>query len=237
MRFAVVMLIVAFVPVTAAAQSPSAGDERVKEDIRTLFRELNAAAQRKDRAALERLHAPEFLFIHGLGYIDTLQTRLDGIVGADTLRELDAPDFDPPNEFHVYGDVAILRSRNSRDAGPSTLGTSIYSRRDGRWRLLQVQTTRLQPPRQAIAVSIDVLDTFVGRYDSGSGGVTAVSREGDVLVVRHPAFPTRRLTPIGASQFADVVGGEWTFVRGADGKVSHLLLRSGPQQIRAMKVE
>lgn len=223
-------------PAFAQTASPAA-TESVKEDIRALFRELSDAAVRRDQAALERLHAPEFLFVHGLGYLETVQERVDEAMTLGNGRALAAPSFEAPNEFHVFGDVAVLRVRGNRGPGRPTLGTTIYAKRNGRWQIVQVQTTELLPERQGISLSTAALDAFVGRYDFGAGGVTAITREGDVLVVRHPAFPARRLTPTEPSMFFDKTGGEWTFIRDGAGNVTHALLRARGQETKGTRIE
>ena len=48
------------------AQSAPATDT-VKSEIRALMTDLNAALVAKDRTALERIYADEFLFVHALG--------------------------------------------------------------------------------------------------------------------------------------------------------------------------
>ena len=226
------------------AQTASRSDDQVKSEILDLFQQLVDATRKQDRAALARLHTPEFVFIHRLAYVDRLEEHLDDVVAgvqpawwgnAGPFRG-----FGPPNEFHIYGDVAVLRAFNpSGVLGPQpTVFTSIYVRREERWQVAQIQVSLLQPERQAVPVPVAVLDTYVGRYEVGDGGFAIVTREGDALFTKGRINARRKLTPTADGQFFDKVGGEWTFVRGADGKVTHSILRTADgSERRATKVE
>jgi hypothetical protein len=229
MRFfsAVVFTLLAASPV--AAQAPIQSTAAVQEEIRTLFRELVDAAQKRDRAALARLHAPEFIFIHRLGYIDSLEEHLADVVAGFRRAWWGTPGpfpgFGAPNEFFVYGDVAVLRGRNLT-GDPPTVSTSIHVRRRGRWQIAQIQVSVLQPQRTAIAVAPATLATYAGRYLWSTDRQTTVTREGDTLFAEGRDLARRKLTPTAEGKFFDKAGAEWTFVKGPDGKVPHAVLRA-----------
>ena len=49
--------------------------------------------------------------------------------------------------------------------------------------------------------------------------------EAGKLTLRIPGFAMRRLTPTSETEFFDSSAGVWTFHRGPDGKVTHVVLR------------
>ena len=78
-----------------------------------------------------------------------------------------------------------------------------------------------------MSISENILDNYVGRYDRGEAGDSAVTvtREGQTLVVRSSMYPPRVLKPTSETQFFDKVGGEWSFNRDPAGKVTDVVLR------------
>jgi hypothetical protein len=136
--------------------------------------------------------------------------------------------------------VAVLRAINSSGGLGSqpTVFSSIYVRGEERWKVAQIQVSVLQPERQAVPVPVAVLDTYVGQYEVGDGGLIIVTRESDALFTQGRIYAKRKLTHTADGQFFDKAGGEWTFVRGADGKVTHSILRTADgSERRATKIE
>jgi hypothetical protein len=215
---------------------------RVQQEIRTLMDELNAAAARRDRAALDRIFARDFIGIHAQGYVEDRETQLDDILTRlpeGTFR-LPPFTFEPPNQLLLYGNVALHRIRGKTSQGLSTILTITYAKTDGQWQIVQTQGNELQPTRQVVTLRHDVLDAYVGRYRWTSGGVIdVITREGDVLAARPsvPFISKRRLQPASDTEFVDVAGGEWTFYRSSDGRVTHLIRRWRGGEARADKIE
>jgi len=72
LRALTALLLLAASPV-ASAQAP-AEVEQVKRELQQFARDLHAANLRKDRAALDRLLADEFTWVHAFGYADNKAT-------------------------------------------------------------------------------------------------------------------------------------------------------------------
>src|SRR5687767_11937215 len=62
------LILCLFVSPIAFGQTTSTPDEpRIKEELSKLFSDLNEAISKRDRAALERVYADEFQFVHTTG--------------------------------------------------------------------------------------------------------------------------------------------------------------------------
>lgn len=216
---------------------------QVQVELQALHAELNRARRARDRVALERIYAPEFRWVHGAGYAEDRTQVIDSIFQAGSNEDLPPPDFGPPNELLLAGDVAVLRRPTFVAFGGERLySTHIFVRRDGRWQMLQMQGTLLLPERQWITLPAAALDALAGRYrylgGRAGGTVTTLSRDGDALVRRMPGFPHRRLRPVAADRFYDDIGTEHVFQRDAAGRVTGFIQRFvGGREGRAERVE
>lgn len=227
---------------TQPAAAAPAGDEvaRVRAELNALHDELNRARRARDRAALERLYAPEFRWVHGAGYADDRDRQIETIFEANSDRDLPPPGLDPPNELIVQGDMAVLRRPVFIAQGGGRLySTHIFVRRQGRWQILHMQGTPLLPERQYVTLPADALDAVTGRYRFPSGTVTMLARDGEAIGRRTPGNPNRRLRPVGPDLFYDDIGTEYRFTRGQDARVTGFGYRfaAGGQQGQAERVD
>lgn len=209
----------------------------VKEELRDLVQEVNRANRDRDWAALERLYVPEFRYVHAFGFALDRALYIEEILEREIPYVVPVPTFEPPAELHLYGDAALYRFPGRTRAGTATFAMVLYVRRDGRWKIAQIQATQVMPERPAIRLDPAALDAYLGRYDGGQELFVVIAREGDSLVARHPKFPNRVLTPTAADEFYDKVGGQWTFHRDAEGQVTHFVRRLGGEERRWARVE
>jgi hypothetical protein len=231
------LLAMALILAGPAAAQP-ADVARVRTELQALHADLNRARRARDRAALERIYAPEFRWVHGVGYADDRARQIANIVEANSDRDLPPIDFSPPTELIVSGDTAILRRPAQPVSGMQVYGVEIFVRRDGRWQILHIQGTPLQAAPAAIALPPAALDAFAGRYRSPSGTETLVTRVGDLLQARIPELPIRELRPVAPERFLDRIGTEYVFERGADGRVTGFSFRMATgREGRAARVE
>jgi hypothetical protein len=209
---------------------------RVQDEILALSREVNEAVEKGDRAALERIFAPEFVFVHAYGYVDDRATQIDDLLRSRVGATQRVPTFAPPNELLIYGDVAVHRrpKGTTSDESPAW-GTVIYAKREGRYQIIQAQGTEMQPERQWLTLPTDTLDAYAGRYKGTN--VIALKRESDTLVAEAPVMGRLILRPTSETLFFDKAGGEWTFHRGPDGKVAYYVRRFRGQERRATRIE
>jgi hypothetical protein len=217
----------------------SAGNNKnaqVKEELRKLFVELNEAFQKRDRQALERIYAEEFVYVHGTGYVDDRTTHINDSLTIEVRTPLPIPNFD---QLYVYGDIAILRGLNQTRAASSLFGTSIFVKRDSRWQMLQVQGTPMPPERKVVEVDTKILDSYVGRYENDAKESLTITREGKSLVVtlKRPNVPKRTLVSTSDTQFFDKLGSEYIFRKGENGKVTHFDFRLNNREAKWKKIE
>jgi hypothetical protein len=205
----------------------------VKEALRKLFSELNEAIYKRDRAALERVYADEFQFVHSTGGVVNKAAQINGIMSNDPVSSapVPTPSFD---QLLVYGDVAILRT-----SGRWVAGTNIYARKGGRWQIVQVQGTRLPPERRPVQLDPKALDAFLGKYEFAPGAYATVTKEGDALKWQAGGRPKVTLVPLSDNRFyARENDAEMTFSKGDKGQATDVVLRLGScQESKAKKIE
>lgn len=101
----------------------------------------------KDRAAIEANMAEDFRQIDSAGNLETKASFVEGLVSPElTIEPYTVEEFD----VRLYGDVALLsgrtRMKGSYAGKPFTTHyryIDIYVRRDGAWKIVSVQTSRL----------------------------------------------------------------------------------------------
>ena len=227
------------VPAGAEAGPPDRRQAIVAE-LQALHAELNRARRARDRAALERIYAPEFRWVHGSGYADDRERQIQNVLEADSDRDLPPIDFAPPTELIDLGDVVMMRRPDRTASGGLRLySVETFVRRDGRWQILHIQGTPLQPERQWIELPAEALDLLTGRYrNPASGTETVITREGGLLQARIPEVPIRELRPVAPERFFDRIGTEYVFEIGPDGRATGFSFRFfGGREGRTVRVE
>lgn len=226
MRFLKHFVIVLLATSVIYAQTGADPDknERVREELRNLLSELNGAFEKRDRPALEKIYADEFIYIHASGYVDDKTTHIDEAFSIEIRKPLFLSDF---KDLYVYGDVAILRTKTQIRTGEYFFGTSIFAKRNGRWQITQSQGTFLLPERVLVEVDPQTLDSYVGKYKNEANELLTISREEKLLTaaLHRVGIPKRKLISTSETQFFDKLGAEYNFFKQADGKIVHLRLR------------
>jgi len=123
-----------------AAQTPSATEQEVLK----LEQALDDAFLKKDRAALERLLADDYVYIHSNGTMTNRTEEIAQTMSADVkwtgskLSNL---------KVRIYGDTAVVTgtqtltgSAKGYVSGPRLI-TDLWARRNGRWQTIGGQTT------------------------------------------------------------------------------------------------
>jgi hypothetical protein len=229
-------------PCGVLAQTAAQDMVRVKEDVRDLHRQLNEAVLKRDRAALERMYAPSFLFVHAYHYVDTRDEHFDLLLNRSTAAPfpLPLPTFDAPNEILAFGDVVVWRNPKARTgSGGPGWGTTIMVRSEGRLQFVQIQGTEMQPERQWLSLDATSLERFAGRYRRSSGATTTITVKDGMLwtAMSSGPYPQRWLKPTGDTVFFDRFGWEWAFYRDANGRVSHFVQRARGTESRGDRID
>ena len=231
MRVAIVFFLI--IPVLAQAQTHENKDEKTKAEIQKLFNDLNEAITKRDRARLEQLYADEFQFIRPSGAVTNKVAQISGIMANDPISSTPVP---APAAEHliVYGDVVV-----SRHIVRGTTITSIFVKKDGHWKLLQAQGTRLAPERNPVSLDPKLLDVLVGKYEFGPNAIATVTREGDAIRWRGGNRMPATLVPLSGTHFyAKETETEMMFVKNEKGQVTGVMLRLGScQDQRAKRID
>jgi hypothetical protein len=225
-----VLLVSPFVFGQTTGEPKSSG---TKEELRKLFSELNDAISKQDRAALERIYADEFQFVHTSGGVVDKTAQINNILANErpSTVPLPTPTFEG---LLMYGDMAILRTL---ERGVSQI--NIYARKGGRWQIVQVQGTRLAPERKPIVLDPKTLDSYLGKYEFAPGAYTTVTKEGDTLSWKPGGRAKSTLVPLSDTKFYSKENeAEMTFSKDEKGQVTGVVLRLGVcQESKAKKVE
>ncbi|HEY3041895.1 MAG TPA: DUF4440 domain-containing protein [Pyrinomonadaceae bacterium] len=235
------MIFVACAAATSGGQ-PLTRDSKAEQEVEATEREFLDALAQSDRAALERLLAEGFTFIHASGQLDTKKQYIDfaaaGLLGrqrAETER-INEP-------WRIYAGHTAVRQSRAVLSGLPLRNTAVYAKVGERWQLVSLQSTRLPVRPKAAAVDRRLYDSYVGEYEIGGGRSLIVSKEGEILIGRVPLRPKFELIPKSETEFIrhndeGGYGDEIEFIREADGRVTHAVLRDGDQEIwRAKKVK
>jgi hypothetical protein len=232
MLLAVLGVLLATPAASAQAGAGQGKDAMVREELRKLHSDYQEAGSKRDRAALERIFADGYVWVHGNGRVTGRAQHIDNILGNTSQFSAPAPSFD---QLTVYGDTAILRV-TERDG---LFATTVFARRDGRWQFVHAQGTLLPPARKPVELDPKSLDGFVGSYEFSPGAVAMVTKEGNSLMWKGGRRPKVRLTPLSDTRFfAEESGVEMTFHKDDKGQANRVTLRVGTcQDSEAKRVE
>ncbi|APV48723.1 hypothetical protein BWI17_02910 [Betaproteobacteria bacterium GR16-43] len=134
----------------ACAMTPvndAASDARTIALLTRQADDWDQAIVRKDRAAIESNMAEDFRQIDGAGNVETKKSFVDDLVSPQlTIDPYKVEEFD----VRLYGDTALLSGRTRMtgkyDGKPFASHyryIDIYVKRDGRWRIVSVQISKI----------------------------------------------------------------------------------------------
>ncbi len=131
-----------------AASAPAIAQDR-NSDVRAVAKEFDDAQLHGDRATLERLLAPDYLFVRGSGRVGDRGDFIEAFTSPG--QKLEPFRIEDPLFLRVSGDVAIVGGEawiRGTDGGQPFAQHFRYSdtfaRRDGRWMVVYTQVTGLR---------------------------------------------------------------------------------------------
>jgi ketosteroid isomerase-like protein len=141
---------IASVGVVLSAQAPAP----VADEVLRLERAEVEATVKKDRAAIERLYADDYSYVHSTGAVATKAQELSDVPSADvkwtgfTQSEMKA---------RVYGDAAIVTGVETLQGTAkgyvpgARRVTDVWLKRNGRWQMIAGQSTVVSKDSSATA--------------------------------------------------------------------------------------
>ena len=126
----------------------SAQDAKVQQEIKKLEEERNQAILKGDFAVIERMTSDDYTFVTLRGEMRTKAEIVSGFKSGSfkyqsrTISDLNV---------RVYGDAAVVTgksiqkgSENGKDYSGDYWFTRVYTKQDGRWVTVALQTTPIQ---------------------------------------------------------------------------------------------
>jgi ketosteroid isomerase-like protein len=148
---AAVVVLLLFAAAGVRAQGARPGRlTKAERQILALNREWADAMVRGDTPALERLFDDDMIVTSGTG---NTRGKAGELEDTKTTPDLKTYFFNTEDvRVRVYGDAAVVTGHakwrinyKGRDADNERRYMSVYARRGGRWRMVALQMTRLQP--------------------------------------------------------------------------------------------
>jgi D-alanyl-D-alanine-carboxypeptidase/D-alanyl-D-alanine-endopeptidase len=104
--------------------------------------------------------------------------------------------------------------------------------------LIPLPTFEARKERKEIALEPALLDALVGEYQLAPNFVITVTKEGSSLFAQATGQPRFQLHPEAETEFfLTEVDAQVSFVKDATGKVTHLILHQGGQDVRGEKIK
>ena len=229
---------------TKPASAKPSSDIVLERELRTLARERILAFDKGDTTLWSPYVDDAYLIATPSGGIRTKQQVMQGF-RPPLAGYRDVFDFE---DVHVRrdGDVAMMSYvideheywDDQRYDVPKLRKTDTYILRDGHWRILASQETFIPAELKAVRVNPATYDAYVGQYQLMRSLAYAVTRKGDRLFMREVGQPDEReLLPASDTVFfSKGESGQIVFAKGANGNVTHLIIRDNNYDIRVKRI-
>jgi uncharacterized protein DUF4440/uncharacterized protein DUF3471 len=224
---------------TIAILTIFAAPPQLEKEIEGFHRELVTALRQGDRAALERMIADGFTFVHATGGLDTKQQYIDNTVSAAKANRV--PNIERlDNQVQSFdGGVVVTVNRSVLHDRSDVLlrTTQVYVKRDDRWQWIAGQSTSLPTRPKALATIAPAdRDAYAGRYELSPGRFLTVRADGEVLRANLPGFKEAELIPQSQSEFEWFnpelnVKAQLVFIRDDEGHVTHAAYRRDGKEV------
>jgi len=213
-----------------------------EQEIIKLERERLDAYARADREAFNRIVADDFTMTHSDGGVFDKAQERDVLRPSTASRPLPALIIEDIR-VRAYGDAAVITGRlveqGERVGRVSLHFTNTYVRRQGRWQIVAGQLTRLpqeRPPTTNVNVSPNVLDTYVGQYELAPNLIITITKDGNRLMSEVGGRKSE-LTAQSETQFSIPSANiKVTFVKDANGQVTHLIINDNGREGQAKRI-
>jgi ketosteroid isomerase-like protein len=230
------------------AEPPSSVPTSPEDEIRAIVRDRKAAALAGDVKAWGRNISPDAVWVDAgpkIGTTADVEKDIDPAAPARAdVKKLDVKEI----LVRRFGDTAVAtylqdaRSMfNGKEVVEPVRYLDTYVRLDGRWQLVassEIPIPVVKDPT-AIKVKRSVLDRYVGTYEVNASRSLRVWREGDTLMAQDSQddHPDPLLAESETTFFAKGMPWRVVFVKNAQGKVGHLVVRNNGLEFELPKVK
>ncbi len=230
---------------TQRLTSSSTEEASLARELSRIARERILAFDKGDTASWSPYVADDYVVATPSGVLQTKQQVMQGF-RPPLAGYRDVFSFE---DAHVRrdGDVAVMSYvideyefwDAQRYDVPKLRKTDTYILRNGRWLIVASQEGFIPAVPKAVKLDPTIYDAYVGRYQLMRSLTYAVTRNGDRLMMQEIGQPGKRtLIPAsGTTFFSTGESGRIIFVKGARGKVTHLIIRDNNYDIRVRKLQ
>ena len=230
---------------TRTADYSSVSDANLEQELRRIARERILAFDKGDKALWSPYVADGYLIATPSGVIRTKQQVMQGfrppLAGYRDVFQFE--------DVHIRrdGDVAVMSYvineyeywDEQRYDIPKLRKTDTYIWRAGRWLLMASQEDFIPVEPKAIKTNPKTYDPYLGQYQLMRSLIYAVTREGEKLMLQEVGQPEKRelLPESETTFFSKGESGRIVFVKDANGKVRHLIIRDNDYDIKVKKIK
>ncbi|MGA9996598.1 MAG: nuclear transport factor 2 family protein [Pyrinomonadaceae bacterium] len=151
----VLMLAAAALSFGQTEKKASSKDEKAKQELMQLERDIGKANVSRDYAFFDRVEAEEFIFTDSGGGMTTKKEDLEGVKApANPDSKLLSYEVDEMKVM-LYGKMAVVTGRSTLkgvNKGQEWTGqsrfTDVFVWRDNRWQLVAGHSSRIRPPQK-----------------------------------------------------------------------------------------
>jgi D-alanyl-D-alanine carboxypeptidase len=138
-----------------------------------------------------------------------------------------------PTEFFYDRNLTHLRFEMGSDGRPAAMLLHVDGN-DTPERAVRLSDVPATP--ETVRVDPAIYDAYVGDYELGPNFILTVTRDGTRLITQATGQQTIEIFPLSETEYVPkVMEARITFVKGPDGKVTHLILKQNGREITARR--
>jgi hypothetical protein len=229
---AILLLLNLFFAVLAQTPLPNKSEAATEKELVAIAQELYDALAVGNKAPWEKYLAEDVIYtdenwqiLSKKDLVEGLRPLPKGYSGSIRIAKV---------QSRINGDAAVLSYRALEEETifgqkltPIYLVTDTYFRRNGQWQMIASHVIVMPSERKAIALPLDLFESFVGEYELTPGVTYTISLEGGKLMGQRTGRAKEELLPADNNTFfrKGTIRGEKVFVRDANGRVTQMLDR------------
>jgi hypothetical protein len=241
---AILLLLNLSFAVLAQTPSPNKSDAATEKELVAIAQELYDAIAVGNKAPWEKHLAADMIYtdenwqiLSKKDLVEGLRPLPKGYSGSIRIANV---------QSRINGDAAVLSYRALEEETifgqkltPIYLVTDTYFKRNGQWQMIASHVIVMPSERRAIALPLDLFESFVGEYELTPGVTYTISLEGGKLIGQRTGRAKEELLPADNNTFfrKGTIRGEKVFVRDANGRVTQMLDRRENNDLAWKKIK